>query len=489
MQFNSLEFLLFFPIAVMIYFVVPKKMRCVWLLIASYFFYMCWNPWYSLLILTSTVVTFASGLLIERFSDVRRKKVTVALSLVINLGILFAFKYSNFLIHNINMLCRYLRIDWSVGKFDILLPIGISFYTFQAIGYTIDVYRGKITAERNFINYALFVSFFPQLVAGPIERSGNLLKQIRNVRDIKVWNSERIREGLLLMFWGLFQKLVIADRASILVNTVYNSYNKYGFVELGLAMILFAVQIYCDFCGYTNIARGAAKVMGFSLSDNFRQPFFATSVRELWRRWHMSLTSWFTDYLYIPLGGNRKGTIRKYINTLIVFTLSGLWHGAAWHYIIWGIIQAVLIIGGATKEKIKAKIHTPISGPEKMLFSTRIFRMTITFSFFSSSFVFFASDSIGGALGVFKNMFSRFSTVGIYQIGLDRGNLQILFLAIIVLLVVDILHEKNKSVFALICSQGKWTEIIVFVILIWSIILIGIYGVEYDASQFIYFQF
>ena len=262
-------------------------------------------------------------------------KLCVAGSLISNLGILCLFKYGNFILSNLTSFASALGITGANRHLDLLLPVGISFYTFQALSYTIDVYRGDtddgIRVEKNIFKYALFVSFFPQLVAGPIERSKNLLRQIQNIEYIPVWNFDRVRDGFFLMIWGLFQKLVIADRASLLVNNVVNHYQKYGFIELLIAMILFAFQIYCDFSGYTNIARGAAQVMGFSLTNNFRQPYLAVNIKDFWRRWHISLTSWFTDYLYIPLGGNRKGTLRKYLNVFIVFSISGLWHGASWN--------------------------------------------------------------------------------------------------------------------------------------------------------------
>lgn len=307
MLFNSIDFLLFFPIVTIIFFVMPKKLKTLWLLIASYYFYMSWNPKYAALIAISTVITFLSGILIEKAKGKREKKLVVAASLLSNLAILGIFKYANFVLQTLSYITNGLGLGTIDRRLDLLLPVGISFYTFQALSYTLDVYKGNVEAERNILRYALFVSFFPQLVAGPIERSGNLLCQIQAITKTKLWDFERVRDGLLLMFWGLFQKLVIADRASILVNQVYDNYGNYGFLELAVASVLFAFQIYCDFSGYTNIARGAAKVMGFSLMQNFRQPYFATSIKDFWRRWHISLTSWFTDYLYIPLGGTARG--------------------------------------------------------------------------------------------------------------------------------------------------------------------------------------
>lgn len=340
MLFNSYEFLIFFPIVTLIYFLIPHKARYIWLLIASYFFYMCWNAKYALILLFSTIVTYVAGLLISKANKIKDdkkrtkyKKIFVALSFIINLSILFLFKYFDFAINNINNILGQLNIQLLNPKFDLILPVGISFYIFQALGYTIDVYRQDVKTEKNFLKYALFVSFFPQLVAGPIERSKNLLEQMY---EEHYFNAQRVKDGLLLMIWGGFQKIVIADRIAIVVDTIFNNFPQYGGMYIIIAAILFAFQIYCDFSGYSIIAVGAAKVMGFRLMENFNAPYFSMSVSEFWRRWHISLSTWFKDYLYIPLGGNRKGKIRKYINIMIVFLVSGLWHGASWNYIIWG---------------------------------------------------------------------------------------------------------------------------------------------------------
>ena len=327
MLFNSYYFLIFFPIVTLIYFLIPQKIRYIWLLIASYYFYMCWNAKYALILLFSTAVTYASGLLIARANDkiedekkrTRWKKIFVALSFIINLSILFLFKYFDFAVENINRVLSALNMQLLNPTFDVVLPVGISFYIFQALSYTVDVYRKDVEAEKNFLKYALFVSFFPQLVAGPIERSKNLLSQ---VHEKHYFDAQRVKEGLLLMIWGGFQKIVIADRVAIVVDTVFNKFPEYGGMYIVVAAILFAFQIYCDFAGYSTIAIGAAKVLGFNLMENFNCPYYSMSVAEFWRRWHISLSSWFKDYLYIPLGGNRKGKLRKYINLMIVFLVS-----------------------------------------------------------------------------------------------------------------------------------------------------------------------
>lgn len=341
MLFNSIQFLIFFPIVILIYFVIPCKVRNYWLLIASYYFYMCWNAKYALLIFFSTVVTYLSGLFIERIKrssrdvswKLKAKKLTVALSFILNLMVLFYFKYFNFFVDILLKAFRYMHVELNLPTFDILLPVGISFYTFQALSYTMDVYRDEIYAEENFFQYALFVSFFPQLVAGPIERSKNLLKQLA---EPKKFNFECAKEGFILMLWGFFLKIVIADRIALFVDIVYADYKVYAGWYLIVATLLFAIQIYCDFYGYSVIAQGTAKIIGIDLMENFDAPYISTSVAEFWRKWHISLTSWFKDYLYIPLGGSKKGKLRKYLNKMIVFLISGLWHGAEFSFVIWG---------------------------------------------------------------------------------------------------------------------------------------------------------
>ena len=490
MLFNSIEFLIFFPIVTLIFFVIPKRMRCIWLLVASYYFYMGWNPKYAALIAVSTVITYISGLMIEMFKTTTYKKLVVVSSLVSNLAILGIFKYADFALHTLNILAEQLRLEQIDKRLDLLLPVGISFYTFQALSYTIDVYRGNIKAEKNIIRYALFVSFFPQLVAGPIERSGNLMSQIQRVKEAKLWDFERIRDGILLMFFGFFQKLVIADRASLLVNRVYGDYEAYGFFELAIASVLFAFQIYCDFGGYTNIARGAAKVMGFSLMQNFRQPYLATSIKDFWRRWHISLTSWFTDYLYIPLGGNRKGTIRKYINIFVVFGISGLWHGASWHFVAWGLLHAIYQIAGDLKNKVGSRMNSRISNfSSGGSFSQKLGKVLVTFVLVDFAWIFFAADDLPHVYHILRQMFTTFQTTSINEIGLDRGNWAMFLLGVVILLVVDIIHEKGKSIFSLVNRQALWFRWGLYLALIWGVIMFGIYGIGYDTSQFIYFQF
>ena len=486
MLFNSFEFLVFFPIVVLIFAVVPKALRSCWLLIASYYFYMSWKPQYAILIAFSTVVTYISGILLEKRSKTSSKKLIVAGSFICNLAILGIFKYANFTLDSLSSLFGLFGLSFTDRRLDLLLPVGISFYTFQALGYTIDVYRGDIKAEKNFISYALFVSFFPQLVAGPIERSGNLLKQMQRIKEIRIFDYERMKNGLILMFWGLFQKLVIADRASICVNGIYNNYDGYSAFELSLATALFAFQIYCDFAGYTNIARGAAKVMGFTLMDNFRQPYLSTSIGEYWRRWHISMTTWFRDYLYFPLGGSRKGIIRKYINILIVFFVSGLWHGASWHFVAWGTVNAILqIIEDIRSRILKRFVKKDIS----VTLPVRIPGICINFVFICFTLVFFASDSVRMAANILIRIFTRPVTFMVDGFGIGTADWIILAAALFLLICADVIHEAGISVIGFLDRQWIGIRFAAYAGLIWSLILFGIYGTGYDTGQFIYFQF
>lgn len=497
MQFNSFDFMLFFPVVICVYFIIPKKLRMIWLLVASYYFYMGWNAKYAVLIGGSTVATYISGLLFSAYKkgNVKRKRfLTMVACIVLNLGILALFKYGNFVIETLNIPLNVLHIDPIDRRFDFLLPVGISFYTFQALGYMIDVYRGDVEVEKNFIRYALFVSFFPQLVAGPIERSKNLLDQMRHIEDIKLWNAKRVASGAILMIWGLFMKMVIADRVSILVDTVFDNYRMFGSVELIVAAIGFAIQIYCDFGSYSMIAIGAAKIMGFELMENFNAPYFATSIREFWNRWHISLSTWFRDYLYIPLGGNRKGTIRKYLNILIVFLISGLWHGANWSFVVWGGIHGLYQVIGDALKPYRRKM-TEVLQVNTNCFSWRLMQRMVTFSLVVFAWIFFRADTISQALLYIKRIALKptpwmLFNDGLYNLGLNRTEMNILIVSVVILLIVDYVRvHKNMTLDQFLFSQNLWFEWTVVIALIVMTFIFGEYGPTFDAKQFIYFQF
>ena len=491
MQFTSFEFLIFFPVVTLLFYIIPKKLRQLWLLAASYWFYMGWNAKYALLILASTVVTYVCAILIEKVSA---KKQMLLLCLASNLAILAFFKYFYFLHDALSAILSVFGAKLAPPDLDIMLPVGISFYTFQALGYVIDVYRKDVKAEKNFIRYALFVSFFPQLVAGPIERSRNLLGQIEKISHEKSWDFDKATRGLLMILWGFFMKMVIADRAAALVNYVFDKYYLLSGAALMLAILLFAIQIYCDFASYSIIAMGAAKILGIELMVNFEAPFFARSVSELWRRWHVSLSSWFRDYLYIPLGGGRCSRIRKYFNSMAVFFASGLWHGASWHFVVWGVIQGAYIIVGDILKPLKMRFNEIFHVCVKT-FGYQFFQGLCTFSLFVLSLVFFRADTVPDAVYYMERMFGTFefwmlSDELIYNLGLDKKEIGVLFIGILILLLVDAYYVKKKELFdSLVKGQCLAVQYVLTASLIVMVIVFGVYGEGYDASQFIYFQF
>ena len=493
MLFHSIDFLLFFPLVISLYFIIPKKARMFWLLAASYYFYMCWNPIYSLLMLTSTAITYISGLLIARASTQQQKKLCVIGSFVLNLSILFFYKYFQFTVDSIMALLGIFNITMQPPRLNVLLPVGISFYTFQALSYTMDVYHKDLPAEKNFFRYALFVSFFPQLVAGPIERSKNLLIQLEKPATFSFVN---MRSGLLMMLWGFFQKLVIADRAAILVDYVYNHFQGFVGYPLVIATFLFAIQIYCDFGGYSCIAIGAAQVLGIQLMQNFRQPYFATSIGDFWRRWHISLSTWFRDYLYFPMGGSRCGVLRRNWNLMVTFIVSGAWHGANWTYIIWGALNGCFQI-------IERSLQTAFLRLQKLLhiedhhrhsFSRRLLKTVITFLLINLTWIFFRAETLADSVNILRRIFSAnnlwiFTDGTLFRLGLDAVEFGTLMAAIAVLFMVDFFHEKGIKLRETLFRQELWFRWLMYFAALFAVILLGIYGEQYNASAFVYFQF
>ena len=502
MLFNSFHFFIFFPVVTLVYFLIPRKIRYLWLLAASYYFYMSWNAAYALLIACSTAVTWLSGILLGRYRETKAgnipvRKLIVAVSFFVNLSILGFFKYFDFALANIHAILGKCGWDTWELPFTVELPVGISFYTFQALSYTVDVYRKDLEPEKNILKYALFVSFFPQLVAGPIERSKNLLTQIQRMDRTsarQLFDYGRIAGGLQLMLWGYFQKLVIADRIAVLVNTVFDEWYFYGSVELALAAVAFSIQIYCDFASYSTIAIGAAKVLGFTLMENFDTPYFACSIRDFWRRWHISLSTWFKDYLYIPLGGNRCGRLRRHFNLMVTFLVSGLWHGASWHFVVWGGLHGVFQIVGAEtrafRERFYERTHTKTDS-----FSFRLGQSAVTFVLAAVAWIFFRAESLTQACGYLKRMLTRpdvwaFSDGTIYRLGLDRTEMNIFLWAVLLLFGVSVIQYKKRENFDMFLNkQCAWFRWLVVAGLCAMIFLFGIYGPGYDAGQFIYFQF
>lgn len=491
MLFNSLDFLLFFPIVVLCYFLIPNRFKHIWLLIASYYFYMSWNAKYGLLILFCTVCTYLCGLVIEKNrEDKRRTLLSLSICITVVLAILAYFKYTGFALSTLERVLQTVGFSWKSPAVDIVLPVGISFFTFQAISYVMDVYRGDIYAEKDFFRYALFVSFFPQLVAGPIERSKNLLRQLASPRK---FSYEDAREGILLMLWGYFLKMVIADRAAIFVDTIYaDAYGFQGWYMI-VATALFAVQIYCDFSGYSIIAMGAAKVLGIHLMENFQSPYLSESVSEFWRRWHISLTSWFKDYLYIPLGGSRKGLLRKHINRILVFLISGLWHGSQWSFVAWGGLNGLYQVLGDILKPLRNKL-VKLLGLNRDSMGHKLLRITVTNILVCIAWVFFRSDSISKSFRIIFGMLTAnnphiFINGEIFTGGLDEKNFTLLLVSIAILFFADFCKKRGIAVRKVILQQDYWVRWLIFSLSISAILLFGIWGTAYDATSFIYFQF
>ena len=472
MLFNSIAFLLFFPIVCLIYFCIPApqvKARNLLLLVASYYFYMNWQPAYALLLLTSTVVTYLAALGIGSFEEQGKKRLCLVSSLVLNLAILFLFKYYNFLASNIEYVLQASGLAIDLPAFEFLLPVGISFYTFQALGYSIDVYRGTTKVERDFPTYALFVSFFPQLVAGPIERSNNLLPQFKARHP---FDYEQMMAGVRLMVWGYFMKLVVADRCGIYVDSIFNNVAMHNGGSYLVASLLFPFQIYGDFAGYSLIAIGVARILGFRLMENFRRPYFACTVGEFWHRWHISLSTWFKDYVYIPLGGNRVGRLRNYFNLLVTFIVSGIWHGANWTFFCWGTLHGILLC----IEKALGISKRSYSG------ATKLMHWAVTFVLITLAWILFRANNMADALTVITGIFTK---AGIPDISFAMfTDLCLAASALLLMFVKEVSDEYNHRI--QIAESRHWLVRHAYIVaMIAIVILFGVLG----GDQFIYFQF
>lgn len=485
MEFNSLSFILFFPLFTVIFYLIPQKMKPLWIFLMSCFFYMCWNYKYIVLLLLVLGITYLAAVLIDRADDKTVKKGFLIGCIVSCISVLFTFKYFNMFSDTTASLVGMLGIHFQPARLDLVLPVGISFYIFQTLSYVIDVYRGNTKVEKNIVNYGAFVTFFPQLVAGPIERSNNLLAQIKQKHTLE---PDKCIRGFGRMLWGYFQKVVLADRIAVLVTSIYTDYEAYSGVYIVLATVLFAFQIYCDFDGYTSIAIGAAEILGFRLMENFNAPYMAKSVAEFWRRWHISLSTWFRDYLYIPLGGNRCGIVKKYRNLLVTFLVSGLWHGANWTYVVWGGLHGIYQI---IENMIYTRFHISREGGSKV---SRFVKWVVTFVLVDFAWLFFRADSMRTAIGMIGAVFTNLKPTDILNremaisMGLGMENMLVMALAMVVLFVRDFFKDKIRYGDVLVrmpilCRWGL-LYIVMFVILIF-----GYYGPQYDAAQFIYFQF
>lgn len=484
MSFLSPGFFLFFPIVCLVYFLLPQKGQNLWLLLCSWFFYLCAGPEYFLFLLCALLVTYGGARLLERAGGKARKGLLAAL-FVLLFGTLFLFKYLGFAISMLERLLTAAGLGFSSPALDLLLPAGISFYLFMAAGYLMDVYRGDRTAETDFVLYALFISFFPHLLSGPIGRAGGLMPQFKERHRL---DDTRLRSGLLRFLWGAFKKLVIADRLGILVSTVYAAPGSFGRLQVIAAACAFSVQIYCDFSAYSDMALGCAEVMGFRLMENFRTPYFSRSIAEFWRRWHISLSSWFRDYLYFPLGGSRKGRGRKYINILIVFAVSGLWHGAAFTFVVWGLLNGLYQVVGGLTERPRAAVRRALHMKDDGRL-TILWQIAVTFVLASIAWVFFKGGSFTHSLEIFRAMFTgAWLTRPVTAWGLDRPELAVALFALVLLLVVDLLSLKG-DLSARVLALPRFVRWAVALSLLLVVLIFGIYGTGYDPQDFIYFKF
>ncbi len=483
MLFNSVEYLFFFPAVVILYFSIPDKWKWVLLLIASYIFYMFWKMEYVVLIMFTTLVDYLLGLKLAQNIPKQRKKLYLLLSIVVNLGMLTGFKYLNFFSESLNGLLGFFNTGVSTPVFNILLPVGISFYIFQSLSYTIDVYRGIAPAEKHLGRFALYVSFFPQLVAGPIERSTSLLPQI--VKP-SAFNEQRLVSGLKLILWGYFKKLVIADRLSMFVDYVYNNPQQNAGVPIFIATIMFAFQLYCDFSGYTDIARGSARVLGYDLMINFNRPFIAKSLRDFWNRWHISLTTWFRDYLLYSLPYIKNNKIiypLLQLNLFITFLVMGLWHGASWTFVLFGAFNGIMIILEIRTQNIRNRFYA-ITGINKIVRLKDILATLSTFSTIIFSLYFFRANSIGDSFLLIRNTFDLSTLNESFFFMMKDNELMFGILMVILLLIAEQMHAKYNLVLTLATKPTvfKWTVYLGFS---FFVILFGVL----NAQKFIYFQF
>lgn len=482
MLFNSLEFAIFFPLVVAIHFLLPHRLRWLLLLVASYWFYMAWKAEYAVLLLLSTAVDYTAANGIHRAKDQRGRKRWLWMSLVVNLGLLGFFKYFNFLNDTFRTLSGWGGIDYSIPDMDLLLPMGISFYTFQTMSYTIDVYRGHLQPERHLGRFALFVTFFPQLVAGPVVRAPDLLPQFIQRMG---FDQQRVVEGLKRMLWGLFKKVVIADRCAPIVDEIFGDPAAHDGPLVVLGVLLFSIQIYCDFSGYSDIAIGSARVLGFRIMENFRAPQLAASIGEFWSRWHISMSAWFRDYIYIPLGGNRVNTERWYFNLVVVFFLSGIWHGAGWTFVIYGLLHgAYMVLALMTKRHWRR--FNAWSGLVRIPRLHHAMLVLVTFLLVAFSRIFFRAESVQDAFVMLGSL---------WHFKLAWGGLPALFAAvkpweIAITLVLAFSHLfLDHHLEAFVKGERRFGHRAYSYLFHGSLLLLLVLFGNYGEVAFIYFQF
>ncbi len=484
MTFNSWEFLLFYPVVALLYFVLPKRAKWPMLLIASYFFYMLYQAELVFLILGTTLVSWLCSHAVTRTSSLALRRLALTATLIVSLGTLFFFKYFNFISDTAVGLISIFGGEASPIMLNLVLPVGISFYTFQTLSYAIDVYRGDVEPERNFFFYALFISFFPQLVAGPIERPGNLIPQLK---EPKPWSKDDAVKGAKHMLLGFFKKVCVADFISSAVTAVYNSPEDATALGVIIATLLFSLQIYCDFSGYTDIAIGCARIMGIKLMKNFDHPYSATTVKEFWSRWHISLSTWFKDYLYIPLGGNRVSKPRHLFNLFVVFLISGLWHGASLTFVVWGAIHGIYQVIGTLTASPRSRLIAKLGLSEGSR-TVLLLRRTVTFALVSFAWIFFRANSLYdvgvliGKLGVWDTSVSEVLSA----LGLDLHSVLYILISFAILLILDrvLTHDGEGDSSHIMTDNGR------YIFIVWAILLAWVLLLSKDMiSTFIYFRF
>lgn len=484
MLFNSFEFAIYFPIVTVLYFVLPHRWRCAWLLAASAFFYASFVPAYLLILVGLIAVDYVAGLLIDQAKSTATRRSWLVASLIANVGVLSFFKYFNFVNENLNQLFAFVGWHYLVSNLKVILPIGLSFHTFQSMSYTIEVYKRRQKAERNLGIYALYVLFYPQLVAGPIERPQNLLHQLRAIHHPRY---DRITRGLKRMFIGFFKKMVIADGLAVTVNAVYDSPRSATSLDLLLATYFFAIQIFCDFSGYSDIALGCAEILGIDLMVNFRRPYLAASITDFWRRWHISLSTWFRDYLYIPMGGSRVNSLKRYRNVLIVFLVSGLWHGASWTFVVWGLVHGLTMI--ATEWLTPAFQRLKVALPAISPLLWRIAGTLLTFHIVVLAWVFFRANSLSDAFFILRHIWPIAHAPAGHQSAIDPTQLYIALVLIAGLFVAQ-LFEEGEPVWRRLAGKPTWVRWAAYYASVAAFVFFLIsQGGAARAQQFIYFQF
>ncbi len=478
MLFNSIDFAIFLPIVFILYWFVTNKnlkLQNFLIVVTSYIFYGWWDWRFLFLIFSSTIIDYFVGIALSKQENIIKRKTLLWISVIVNLGVLGFFKYYNFFLDNFITAFLFLGGNIEASSLNIILPVGISFYTFQTLSYTIDVYKKKLEPTKDFIAFSAFVSFFPQLVAGPIERASNLLPQFYKKR---IFNNSKAINGLHLILWGLFKKIVIADSCAIYVNDIFSNYENMNSLSLILGSFYFAFQIYCDFSGYSDIAIGTSKLFGIDLMTNFKFPYFSRDIAEFWRKWHISLSTWFRDYLYIPLGGSKVSKLLSFRNIFIVFIVSGFWHGANWTFIIWGGLNALYYTPLFIINKNRNNLNIVSEGKKLPSFYELISIIT-TFFLVLIGWVFFRSDNISSAIKYLKNLFLFNFEGGFQYLSIERYTPELLVLIFLFIIVEWNSREQEHPFF------GKWINFKIFLTIL-GIITLGVYS---DVSDFIYFQF